>query len=530
MKRILYFFNDRYEQYPLEDKLKIDKIEVINVDEKVYYIVDHQEPVKLQPQQIETIHSHELMLLSDEHNIFEKTGDPILIGSKNCDIQVQTGTYVIDKQICFIQSNERVYLNGRLQCENQIKFHYGDQLLLGKILIIVQQNYIEIIANSNSYQTSLTTYQIGRYEGESFPKYHRSPRIIKRLKEDQVTIQKPQGKRTRKKGSIVKVIIPPIVMMLGTIATSLMMGRGIYILFGLAGTMVSVVFSATTFLLEQKEIKDSNVKKEFIYQKYLLDLQKRLNEYRKNEVEALRYNHPNSKEIEKMIHKYHPRIYERDVNDSDFLTLLVGTSTGSSQYTVCLDYNELDIEKDELLEEAKKIYDAYQKIENKPTIVDLKKAHLGVVGKTKEVHEQIHWYLLQLTFFHSYHDVQIVMFYNEKFKNEYDYIKWYPHVKIRTNNLTGNICMERIRDQVLSTLYQILKERKNKIDENRNEMRFLPHFIIIVDDMHMIMDHIIMEYLQKEGYNLGFSLIYTAQKRANLPEKGLIYQKMLKQY
>ena len=32
------------------------------------------------------------------------------------------------------------------------------------------------------------------------------------------------------------------------------------------------------------------------------------------------------------------------------------------------------------------------------------------------------------------------------------------------------------------------------------------------------MDHSIMEYLEKEGYNLGFSIIYTSHLRANLPE------------
>lgn len=37
------------------------------------------------------------------------------------------------------------------------------------------------------------------------------------------------------------------------------------------------------------------------------------------------------------------------------------------------------------------------------------------------------------------------MLYNEKFKDEFDYIKWYPHVKIIANNLTGNINNERVR-------------------------------------------------------------------------------------
>src|SRR5699024_8465214 len=179
-------------------------------------------------------------------------------------------------------------------------------------------------------------------------------------------------------------------------------------------------------------------------------------------IEAVHYNNPTIKEIEKMVQEYHPRIYERDVNDDDFLMLSIGTANEKSEYTVSLDYDVLATEKDELLDEAKEIYNEYQIINDKPVTIDLKKAHLGIVGEKHEVHEQLKWLLAQITFFHSYHDVQIIMLYNDEFKEEFDYIKWYPHVKIQANNLTGNIYNERVRDQVLGSLHQILKERKNK--------------------------------------------------------------------
>ena len=307
-------------------------------------------------------------------------------------------------------------------------------------------------------------------------------------------------------------------MATGTVVMSLMMGRGLYMLIGIASTMVTLVFSITAYFSDKKEMKEKQQKREEIYGKYLLDIRKKLNKYKQNEIEAVHYNNPTIKEIEKMVQKYHPRIYERDVNDDDFLMLSIGTANEKSEYTVSLDYDVLATEKDELLDEAKEIYNEYQIINDKPVTIDLKKAHLGIVGEKHEVHEQLKWLLAQITFFHSYHDVQIIMLYNDEFKEEFDYIKWYPHVKIQANNLTGNIYNERVKDQVLGSLHQILKERKNKRDENKKEMSFLPHFVIIVDDYHMIMNHSIMEYLQEDTSELGFSLIYTAQKRANLPE------------
>ena len=73
-------------------------------------------------------------------------------------------------------------------------------------------------------------------------------------------------------------------------------------------------------------MKEKQQKREEIYEKYLLDIRKKLNKYKQNEIEAVHYNNPTIKEIEKMVQEYHPRIYERDVNDDDFLMLSIGTA------------------------------------------------------------------------------------------------------------------------------------------------------------------------------------------------------------
>lgn len=518
MKRILLFKDKQYLEYPFDEKLEIENIVFNLLNNEVYYSYANKANVKMLPQEKHRVENIEFMLLSDDSITYEKGINALLLGQKNCDIEIKTGRFIIDNHLLICDCNCEVYLNGILQKDKKVQFEYGDQILIDTILIVIYDGYIRIIANIDNYRTDLPFYHMKINDSERFPEYHRSPRVIKRLKNDKITIQKPPTKITRKKNSLVKVIVPPTVMALGTVAMSLMMGRGMYMLIGLAGTTVSLVFSVTAFFSEKKEIKEKKIKREEVYNQYLLGIRKKLDTYKQSEIEALHYNHPTMNEIANMIHEYNPRIYERDVNDDDFLTLSVGTTTDKSEYSVSLDYDVLETEKDELLDEAKEIYNEYQKIENKPVTIDLKKAHLGIVGEKHEVHEQLKWILSQITFFHSYHDVQVITIYNEQFKEDFDYIKWYPHVKIQANNLTGNIYSERVRDQVLGSLHQILKDRKNKRDENKKEMSFLPHFVIIIDDYHMIMNHSIMEYLQEETSELGFSLIYTAQKRANLPE------------
>ena len=407
------------------------------------------------------------MLLSNEINCYLKEEDVIFIGQDSGDIIINVGKFVVDNEKIINEENKYIYVNGNKTNEREYYFKYGDQILIDTNLFVFHSQYVEIIGDKNTYETNLVYYKNDVSEIEGFPDYKRAPRIIKKFKNDKITISKPPSKVERKKGSLAKVIIPPIVMGCGTVAMSLMMGRGLYMLIGLAGTSISLVFSVTAYFSDKKELKEKNEKRIKVYEEYLLAVRKKLNIFKQNEIEALHYNNPSLKEVEQMVNEYSSRVFERDINDDDFLTVCVGTANDKSEYQVSFDYDPLQMEKDELLDEAKEIYKEYQVIEDKPFLVDLKKAHLGIVGEKTEIHEQIKCILSQITFFQSYHDVQVILLYNDEFKNDFDYVKWYPHVKIHSVNLTGNIYNERIRDQVLGSLHQIFKDRKIKRDEGR---------------------------------------------------------------
>lgn len=284
------------------------------------------------------------------------------------------------------------------------------------------------------------------------------------------------------------------------------------------GTVVMMVFSVTSYFTEKKENKEKNIKRKEVYSQYLLNKRKELNEYKQNEIEALNYNNPPLSNICEMTKNFSPRIYERDINDDDFLSIKIGYCDDKPEFNLSFDYDFLAIEKDKLQDAAHDIYQEYATIQNKPIMIDLKKSHLGVVGEKKDIHQQLKNYLAQLSFFQSYQDVEIIMLYNKEYINDFDYIKWLPHNRIHSVNLSGNINNEQVKEQVLGSLYQIIKSRKLNNNEGHNETIYIPHYIIIVDDYHLLMNHAIMEYLQEDTTSLGFSLIYTAQKKANLPE------------
>lgn len=517
MQKLIIFENDHYIEYPFGDEVKIADIKFKQCDNKVTLddsnqIVDVVEGEKI------TYNNTTFLVLPKQFKSYWKNSKIILIGQRNCQINWGIKAHIaINENTIINEDLFPIYINGKMYQEQKIIYRYGDHILVDTNLLIIHDNYIDLYSNINN-SIDLEQREVKDTYFEGYPEYKRSPRLIKRINNDKITLLKPTAQESRKKGGLTKVILPPVAMLGVSAASAIMMGRGIFVLVTIAGTLLTLIFSITTFLSENKELKEKNKKRKVVYEQYLLKVRKDLNTLKENEIDAMEYNNPGIHDIEEMINEFNPRIYERDVNDDDFLNVCVGHARDKCSFEVSLDYDALSTEKDPLLEETREIYSNYQYIDNKPIIVDLKKAHIGIVGEKKDVHQQIQNMLTQITFFQSYHSVEVIMLYNEKYATKFSYLKWYPHTKIHSVNLTGDINNERVRDQVLGSLHQILKDRKLKRDENKREMAYFPHYIIIVDDYHLIMNHAIMEYLQEVKTDLGFTLVYTAQKRANLPE------------
>lgn len=447
--------------------------------------------------------------------------DYFTIGSRKADIvfpQCKVDIIVKGKEISIHKETEDVLLiNDKVIQQDKIFLENGDILTIGDISVILVENVILIEGNIAEIHTQLPVMKDSRVPFEGFPKYKRSPRIIKRVQEEKIQLEKPKELMDRKKGGLIQLILPPVIMICITIAISVIMKRGLFVVMAVAGTGMSLVVSIMRFFSDKKELKENKILREKTYKQYLLRKRKEIYHAYCKEKEAYEYNYPSVSEIRNMIEEYSPRIYERNYNDEDFLKVSLGVEKTHPQLQIQLKLDELKTKPDILEDEAKAIQREFSVIE-KPVVIDLKKAHLGLVGEKSVIHEQIKALICQLTFFHSYHDLEIIAIYDEVYQEDFQWMRWYPHFKIHTVNSIAMINSENKRDQILGSLYQILKDRKQKEEESKKESTFLPHFLFLIDEPKWIMDHSIMEYLEKEGYNLGFSIIYTSHLRANLPE------------
>ncbi len=417
-----------------------------------------------------------------------------------------------------------VRLNGNPIAAGTGELSAGDELCFDTedesraVTVRLFEGVLEVDADDGAYQTRLLAVRGRENYFPGFPHYARSPRVNYHLEEKKITIDAPPPKREMERGGLMQVIIPPVCMMAITIAMGVLMHRGPYVFMSAGMTLVTVIFSIQKFFSDRRERKEENEKREKIYGEYLLRVRKRIRAERAREREAYEYQQPSLTSIMNMIGQYSSRIYERTALDDDFLTVNLGYYEGKSKIDAAFGGKELELKEDELIDEAKGIEEEYRRVKGLPVVADLKRAHLGIVGSKANVHEQLKYLMAQITFFQSYHELQVIHIHGAEYKEEFDYMRWYPHLRLNAINVVGDITDEQARDQILGSVQQILKDRRLKLEEERQETVFLPHLLFIIDEPKLVMNHAVMEYLQDKRMNLGFSIIYTSERQASLPE------------
>lgn len=460
-------------------------------------------------------------ILSDENHFFDRPAEISISSDEEADIRIvglQVRLYIQGDCIYVDQNREKhFYLNQKKVSESRFKIGQGDVLFLHSVKVIFEKEKVEVVGISTNYSIKLYEKEVKSIPFESFPVYKRSPRLIKRLSTEKVPFELPREKEKPSKKGLIMTVLPPLAMTGVTVAVGMLIGRGIYMLMSVSATGMAVVFSIVRYFGDRKERKEKNEVRIHHYMEYLWKKQKELARLYEYEKEVYEYQYPQVEEIARKVKHYDSRIYEKVQSDDDFLTVSIGHSKGETCFQIDGKEPQWDAEPDELVEKGQMIRKRFAIID-KPKVIDLKRAHLGLVGNKEILHEQLGLLVTQLAFFQSYHELQMIMVCDAKYEQEFSWMRWLPHMRIQAINALGLVYSERTRDVVLGSMNQILKERCSRLEEGKKETRFLPHYLFIIDEPSLIMDHVIMEYLRMNGNELGFSIIYTSYLRANLPE------------
>lgn len=411
-----------------------------------------------------------------------------------------------------------VFVNNHLT-KGKVSLPYGAEVAFGESSLKFFPE--EVWANLPQLSTTtLKTLEKSNYQFyPDYPDYHRSPRLIYRSSEEKVQVNAPSAEPQKPRNEILKMIIPPIVMVGVTLIICIFQPRGLYIIMSVVSSLMTTIFSIQNYFKSKRDYKENLANRINSYHAYLSDKSIQLTELATKQRQGQLYHFPGPKEVVSLAKNYSHRIYEKTPQQFDFLFYRLGLGKVPTSYHLTYSQAERSGVKDPLEVEGYTLYDSHRHLDDMPIVANLMHGPVGYVGDRDLVLEQLQLMVQQIALFHSYHEVQFVTIMPEEERGLWHWMRWLPHATLQGMNVRGFVYNQRSRDQVLNSLNQILKQRQTEaMEPGRKELLFSPHYVVLVTDKTLIMDHVIMEFFNENPMELGCSLVFVEDVMSSLSE------------
>ncbi|ARJ50997.1 type VII secretion protein EssC [Staphylococcus lutrae] len=417
-------------------------------------------------------------------------------------------------------ADSAVFINYEKKTRGTYHLSIGDHLYLEGMMIELRKEGFYLITQ-HKVESQLIRMRV-TYPKASDAQYHdyqRSPRIIHREPKDSIKIEKPPQPIQKNNSAIWRSIIPPLVMIALTVVIFLVRPIGIYVIMMMGMCLVTITFGVTSYFSERKRYKKEVKDREHAYLKYLREKTTQIHKAMNQQRFSLNFHYPTLHEIQEIVETRAPRIYEKTVHHHDFLHYQLGVADIEKSFKIDYYEEEFNQRRDFLFDEAKKLNDFYQKLEQAPLINDLTHGPVAYVGERSHIIGQLEQTLLQLATFHSYHEVEFLVVMHEHEHRAFSWTRWLPHMNLKQQNIRSFVYNQRTRDQILTSLYTMIKERMQYAREQQSEqVLFTPHLVFVITDMSRILDHVILEYINQDLTPYGISLIFVEDVVESLPE------------
>ncbi|USK84004.1 type VII secretion protein EssC [Peribacillus asahii] len=410
-----------------------------------------------------------------------------------------------------------LYLNGkRVPKATEVKV--GDLLLCPFMTFQLLEDDVLEIKSIGDYETELPIIQQPQsVMSKKYPMYRRTPRMVYELPKEKVFLSFPVQESEDSNRGLWLIIMPPLIMLIVMGIVALIQPRGIFIIISMVMFMTTLVTSTVQFFKDKGTQKKRKERRRRIYTHYLENKRNELLELSEKQKEVLHFHFPSFEKMKYLTEQLSDRLWERSLDSYDLLQFRIGKGTVPASYQISINSGDMaNREMDDLLEQSQQMENVYREIEDVPVVADLSKGTIGLIGKENVVKNELHQIIGQLAFFHSYHDVRMVFIFDEEEYSDWEWMKWLPHFQLPHVHAKGLIYNEKTRDQLLSSIYEMLRERDSQ--EDKEKTRFSPHLVFIIANQQLITDHVILEYLEGEHPSLGLSVIFAAEAKESLTE------------
>lgn len=411
-----------------------------------------------------------------------------------------------------------VYVNGeRISGQKEIKDYdffsvvgYSFYLKYGKLYTALCDNVqISGVAESKGADQSTVL---------EYPKFNRNTRIQYEIPAEEIEIQQPVSKPVLQKKSIVLTLIPSLVMLAMTIVLrGIIGGGGTFVIYSAVSMSMGVVMSIVTYIQDKKKFKEETIKREEAYRKYIEEKEKIIVQSRNNELNMRRIIYESLENSIQEVETFGKRIFEKKIGDKDYLQVYLGTGTVESSNQIKFTKQEFVDTEDPISLLPEEISNKYKYINNAPIISDFNNAcGVGIVGEKERLSHLLRNISLDLAIRHFYKEIKMVYILDERYIDEFKWVRWLRHVENVQLDVRNIICDDESKNVLLENLYAVLSYREALLTEKKEEV-FEEQYVIFVTDASLISMHPISKYITN-SILYGFTFVFLEEYEEKLPQ------------
>ena len=406
-----------------------------------------------------------------------------------------------------------VYVNGYRITEDKFKVNDYDFLMIAGYSFYIKgcefyTHYCDQIKVSRNIGATLlkSSYAL------EYPKFVLNTRIRHVVPKDEIEVLPPKEKEKPKQQGIITSLLPTLLTFTACLVMRSMMGSSGWYMMVMMGA--GVLTSVITLVSDIRRRKKDEVKRQESYKKYIANKENDIVKARKKEIELLnKIYRPTSESVE-ALRDFNGELFDRNADDEDFLTVVLGKGKLSSKQQIKSSKRESIDCDDDLMEIPDKVSKKYSKVSNVPVTVDLKKCNaLGCVGASERNQNMLKQLTLDIALRQFYGDVKLFYIFNDDDIENFRWVRWLNHVRNTTLDVRNIVCDKESKDALFEFLYSELSARR----QNRsNDQKFSEQYVVFVYDDMGIYNHPISKFI-KTASEYGFTFIFFERYKERLP-------------
>jgi DNA segregation ATPase FtsK/SpoIIIE, S-DNA-T family len=287
-----------------------------------------------------------------------------------------------------------------------------------------------------------------------------------------------------------------------------------------------------THLWQKQHRKSKEAERQQKYKEYLNNKEIELQHLIQKQLQITLENNPGLEECKEIIVTKNQLLWNRKIEDEDFLKIRAGIGTKPSEIEISTPEEKFSLYDDNLLNSVIEMKEKYKTITNIPILLDLKSnivSALIITGMYKQ--KLIDAFMLQLLTFHSPLDLKLIIVTNNRNKNEWEYVKYLPH----NWDDERTIRFFSSEQEDLKKIIKYIEEEYNKrVEEKKSNQAeseegnlvnkdayklYEPYYLIITDDFIQLRDVECIENILSKKTNYGFSIMIIDENMKQLPKE-----------